>query len=66
MKTVFTDLFLKSLNKVGRYTDGDTKGVDELPESPPPPQAAKRVAMQAANNALWFVSISIPSFKFNF
>lgn len=41
-------------------------GVDELPESPPPPHAAKRVAMQAANNALWFVSISIPSFKFNF
>ena len=28
MKTVFTDLFLKSLNKVGRYTDGDTKGLN--------------------------------------
>ena len=28
MKTVFTDLYLKSLNKVGRYTDGDTKGLN--------------------------------------
>jgi integrase len=28
MKTVFTDLFLKSINKVGRYTDGDTKGLN--------------------------------------
>lgn len=28
MKTVFTDLFLKSLNKVGRYTDGDIKGLN--------------------------------------
>ena len=28
MKTVFTDLFLKNLNKVGRYTDGDTKGLN--------------------------------------
>jgi integrase len=28
MKTVFTDLFLKSLNTVGRYTDGDTRGLN--------------------------------------
>jgi integrase len=28
MKSVFTDLFIKNINKVGRYTDGDTKGLN--------------------------------------